>query len=194
MWEFGDDLKNKKLKLANEYDAYCLFTLTGQEEKLASEINDEYDYALATPIMKMAHRSRMGERFDVQEVFLSGYVFLYLPKDRDIKYIRSNRGNYFKVLSRSNDDGKLYGGDLRYAEWVLNVEGVLSVSEAIKIDGKVKIVNGPLKDLEGSIVEHSKKNRNCCIEIDFLGQKTRAWLPFDWVDFNNKELDTSKHK
>lgn len=191
MWNFGDDLKQRKLSLlASGYDAYCLFTLTGQEEKLSCEINEEYTYALATPIMKMAHRSRMGEKFDVQEVFLTGYVFLYLPKDEDVKYIRTKRDYYFKVLSRKNDDGKLYGNDLNYANWILNVEGVLSVSEAIKIDGKVKIVNGPLKQLEGSIVEYSKKNRNCCIEVDFMSQKVRAWLPFDWIDFNNKELKT----
>lgn len=191
MWEFDDTLKLKKINLLGQgFDAYCLFTLTGQEEKLANELNEEYEYCLATPLMKMAHRSRMGEKYDIQEVFLSSYVFLYLPKDKDIKYVRSKRQYYFKVLSRNNDDGKLFGSDLEYAKWVMDVNGILSVSEAIKIDGKVKIVNGPLKQLEGSIVEYSKKNRNCCIEIDFLGQKTRAWLPFEWIDFDNKQLNT----
>ena len=83
-------------------------------------------------------------------------------------------------------------GDLEYAKWVLDVEGMLSVSEAIKIDGKVKIIAGALKKLEGNIVEYSKKNRNCCVEIDFLGQKTRTWLPFDWVDFNCEEINTKR--
>lgn len=192
MWQFSDELKKRKLKLVSEgYDAYCLFTLEGLEVKLANELNKEYDYLIASPLMKMAHRSNNGEKYDVEEVLLGGYIFLYLPTFKDPYHIKSNYYSY-KILSRKNDDGKLTLGDLEYAKWVLDVEGMLSVSEAIKIDGKVKIIKGALKKLEGNIVEYSKKNRNCCVEIDFLGQKTRTWLPFEWVDFDCDEINTKR--
>lgn len=189
IWEFDDELKRRKLELvSNGYDAYCLFTLQGLELNIAEELNNNYDYCIATPLTKMSHRSRKGQKYDVQEVMLGGYIFLYLEKGRDVYKIRSAK-NYFKILSRKNDDGRLYGGDLEYANWVLEVEGTLSVSEAIKLNGKVQIVNGPLKNLEGSIVEYSTRNRNCCIEIDLLGQKIRTWLPFDWIDTDNSALN-----
>lgn len=182
LWQFDDELKKRKIDLiANGYDAYCLFTLQGLELNIAEEINNNYDYCIATPLTKMSHRSRKGQKYDVQEVMLGGYIFLYLEKGRDVYKIRSSK-NYFKILSRKNDNGKLYGNDLEYAKWVLDVEGALSVSEAIKLNGKVQIVNGPLKNLEGLIVEYSTRNRNCCIEIDLLGQRIRTWLPFDWID------------
>lgn len=188
IWEFDDELKRRKLELvANGYDAYCLFTLQGLELNIAEELNNNYDYCIATPLTKMSHRSRKGKKYDVQEVMLGGYIFLYLEKGRDVYKIRSAK-NFFKILSRKNDDGKLYGSDLEYAKWVLDVEGSLSVSEAIKLNGKVQIVNGPLKNLEGQIVEYSTRNRNCCIEIDLLGQKIRTWLPFDWIDTDNSDL------
>lgn len=188
LWQFDDELKRRKLDLVtNGYDAYCLFTLQGLELNIAEELNNNYDYCIATPLTKMSHRSRKGQKYDVQEVMLGGYIFLYLEKGRDVYKIRSAK-NYFKILSRKNDDGKLYGSDLEYAKWVLDVEGALSVSEAIKLNGKVQIVNGPLKNLEGQIVEYSTRNRNCCIEIDLLGQKIRTWLPFDWVDTDNSVL------
>ena len=118
---------------------------------------------------------------------IGGYVFLFLEKGRDVFKICSAK-NYFKILSYKNDNGKLYGKDLEYANWVLDIEGFLSVSDAININGRIKIVNGSLKNMEGSIVEYSRRNRNCCIEIDLLGQKIRTWLPFDWVDAEVKAL------
>lgn len=187
-WEFDDELKQRKIRLINDgYDAYCLFSLPGLETQIAEEINNNYEYCLATPLTKMSHRSRNGFKYDVQEVMIGGYIFLFLEKGRDVFKIRSAK-NYFKILSYKNDNGKLYGKDLEYANWVLDVEGFLSVSDAININGRIKIVNGPLKNMEGSIVEYSRRNRNCCIEIDLLGQKIRTWLPFDWVDAEVKAL------
>lgn len=182
LFKLSDDLKQRKLNLiATGYNAYCLFCLPGIEITLAKEINTNYDYALALPILKMAHRSRAGEKYDVQEPLLSSYIFVYLPKDKNIFKIRTSRF-HFRVLAKETDSGILVGNDLRYAEWVLEVEGLISVSEAIKYNGKVKIIAGPLKRLEGNIVEYSKRNRNCCIEIELLNQKIKTWLPFDWVD------------
>ena len=188
IWQFDENLKKRKEELINEgYDAYCLFTLAGVELNIAEEINNNYEYCLATPLTKMSHRSHQGRKYNVQEIMLGGYIFLYLKKNFDVYKVRSSK-NYFKILSNKNDDGRLYGSDLEYAKWVLDVEGSLSVSEAINLNGKIKIVNGPLKDLEGSIIEYSKRNRNCCIEIDLLGQKIKTWLPFEWIDADISEL------
>ena len=189
LWEFNDELKRRKLRLIAEgYDAYCLFTLQGLELNIADELNNNYERCLATPLTKMSHRSRKGRKYDVQEVLLGGYIFVFLEKGRDINKIKSSK-NYFRILSRQNEDGKLYGRDLDYANWVLEVEGLLSVSEAIKLNGKVKIINGPLKNLEGNIIEYSKRNRNCKIEIEFLGQTINTWLPFEWIDMDMSELN-----
>ena len=194
LWQFNDDLKQRKIELISSgYNAYCLFVLAGQEINIADEINNNYPYSIATPLTKMSHRSRRGYKYDIQEVLLSSYVFVYLPKDRDIFKIKSFK-NTLRVLNWKNDDGRLYGKDLDYAEWILDVEGFLSVSDAIKINGKVKIINGPLKDLEGSIVEYSKHNRNCRIEIYLLNQTINVWLPFDWVDINMDDLNTNVYR
>ena len=187
-WSFSSKLLQRKQDLLTSgYDAYVLFTLQGLELDISEELNNNYDYCIATPLTKMSHRSRGGNKYDVQEILLGGYIFVYLRKGRDINKVKSTK-NYFRILSRQNEDGKLYGKDLEYAEWVLEQEGVLSVSEAIKINGMVKIVNGPLKNLEGSIVEYSKRNRNCRIEVELFGQKIDAWLPFDWIDADMGDL------
>ena len=82
----------------------------------------------------------------------------------------------------------MYGNDLVYANWVLEAEGLITVSKAIELNGKVKIINGPLKNLEGNIIEYSKHNRNCKIEIHLLNQTINAWLPFEYIDIDTSEI------
>lgn len=188
LWKFSDELKQRKLNfIVNGYNAYCFYVIQGQELNIADEINNNYEYAIATPLTKMSHRSRKGYKFDVQEVMLPGYVFCFLPIDKDVFKIKSYK-NTLKVLNWKNDDGKLYGSDRDYADWILETEGFLTVSEAININGKVKIINGPLKNLEGNIIEYSKHNRNCKIEIQLLNQTINAWLPFEFIDFDINDL------
>lgn len=182
LWSFTKELELRRDRL-NEagFNAYCLFCLPGIEATLCKQINTDFEYALALPIMKMSHKSREGIKYDVQEQLLSSYIFIYLPIDKDIFEIKTPRF-YFKVLKKETDKGILIGNDLEYAKLILEAGGLISVSEAIKYSGKVKIVNGPLKKLEGKIVEYSKRNRNCCVEIELLNRTIRTWLPFDWVD------------
>ncbi len=181
-WVFSEELKERKEKLEREgYDAYCLFCLAGTEITLANEMNNNYDHLIALPVLKMAHRSRNGNRYDVQEPLISSYIFVFLNRGRDIFKVRTSRF-HFRVLNKDNDKGILAGDDLRYAKWVLSMGGLISVSEAINLNGKVKIITGPLKNLEGNIVKYDKRNRNCLIEIDFLGRRVSTWLPFDFVD------------
>jgi len=53
--------------------------------------------------------------------------------------------------------------------------------------GFKKIVHSkPLSKLSGYIVEYSKRNRNCCVELEFMNQKIKTWLPFEYTDANYK--------
>ena len=56
------------------------------------------------------------------------------------------------------------------------------MSKAIKDNGKVRVISGPLYNLVGNIKEYSKKNRNCRIEITLFGRLISMWLPFQWVE------------
>ena len=181
-WSFNKNLAQRKENLETYgYNAYCLFTLTGKEVVLAKELNKDFDDILALPVLKMAHRSRMGEKSEVQVPLLDSYIFLFLPKDRDIREIRIERFS-FRVLDNKNDGGRLVGGDLDYANFVKENNGLVSLSQAIKVNGIVRIVNGPLKKMEGKIIKYDKHNRNCLIEIEFLGKTIATWLPFEYID------------
>jgi len=169
--------------LENGFDSYVFFTLSNKEVDLAEELNGKYDDLYALVLKRMMHRSDHGKKWDEESVLIKGYVFIYVPKGYDIRYIRSDN-NPYRILKWQLELGKLFGDDYRYSEWVLQQNGLIGVSKAIKVNEMVKIVDGPLADFEGYIVKYSKRNRNCLVEVNFMNQTIRTWLPFEWTDQN----------
>lgn len=169
--------------LENGFDSYVFFTLSNKEVDLAEELNGKYDDLYALVLKRMMHRSDHGKKWDEESVLIKGYVFIYVPKGYDIRYIRSDN-NPYRILKWQLELGKLFGDDYRYSEWVLQQNGLIGVSKAIKVNEMVKIVDGPLADFEGYIVKYSKHNRNCLVEVNFMNQTIRTWLPFEWTDQN----------
>ena len=106
-----------------------------------------------------------------------------MPENYDIRNIRSDN-NPFKILKWKLDLGKLFGDDLAYARWVLKQNGLIGMSKAVKVNERVRIIDGPLAEMEGHIVKYSKRNRNCLVEVEFMNRKVEAWLPFEWTDRN----------
>ena len=181
------DIKYKqelRQRLINEgYDAYVFYTLSGKEEDLAEELNGKYEDTYCLVLRRMVHRSEHGRKWDEEAVLIKGYVFIYVPSNYDIRYIRSDN-NPYKILKWQLDLGKLFGEDLEYAAWVLKQNGLIGVSKAIRVNQKVKIVEGPLAELEGYIIKYSPRNRNCLVEINFMNRKVQTWLPFEYTDQN----------
>ena len=173
----------RKQFLNDGFDAYVFFTLSGKEVDLAEELNSKYEDIYCLVLKRMMHRSDHGKKWDEESVLIKGYVFIYVPKNYDIRYIKSDN-NPYKILKWQLDLGKLFGGDYEYALWVLQQDGLIGVSKAIKVNEKVKIVDGPLAKMEGYIIKYSRRNRNCLVEIEFMNQKIKTWLPFEWTDQN----------
>lgn len=169
--------------LANGFDSYVFFTLSGKEVDLAEELNSKYENIYCLVLRRMIHRSDHGRKWDEESVLIKGYVFVYVPVNYDIRYIRSDN-NPFKILKWKLDLGRLFGDDLLYSEWVLKQDGLIGVSKAVRINQKVKIVDGPLAEFEGYIVKYSPRNRNCLVELTFMNQTIRTWLPFEYTDQN----------
>ena len=184
-WEFSEELEDKRTNLEIKgHDSYCLQTMGGKEIELAREINILYKdkEVLALPFLRITHKSKNGVKSAFQKVMLPGYVFLYLPKDSKPFEIRPGGVSFHFVSNVEKNDYILHGSDEKYAQWVFNSGGIIGMSKAIKVNGKVRVISGPLYNMVGNIREYSKKNRNCRIEITLFGRLISMWLPFQWVE------------
>ncbi len=106
---------------------------------------------------------------------------MYAPEDSDIHSALCSPAVY-SVLENAAGERVLNGSDLKYAQWVLSQGGILGVSKALKVNERVKIIDGPLLELEGWIRAYSARGRSCRVEIDIVGKQISAWLPFEWVE------------
>ena len=129
------------------------------------------------------HRSVGGHKFvEVQSLF-PGYVFLRISQGKGINpYECKKIDGVYRLLTQLNDDWQLYGSDEAFAAWVFENDGVIGMSQAISQGSKVKILSGPLKELEGQIVKIDRRGRNGQIEIDFNSRIWRVWLAFEYTD------------
>ena len=184
-WEFSEELEDRRTNLVVKgHASYCLQTMGGKEIELAREINILYKdkEVLALPFLRITHKSKNGIKSTFQKVMLPGYVFLYLPKDSKPFEIRPGGVSFHFVRNVEKNDYILHGSDEKYAQWVFNSGGIIGMSKAIKVNGKVRVISGPLYNMVGNIKEYSKKNRNCRIEIILFGRLISMWLPFQWVE------------
>ena len=184
-WEFSDELEDRRRHLEiTGHDSYCLQTMGGKEVELARELNIIYKdkEILVLPFLRITHKSKDGVKSTYQKVMLPGYVFLYISSGSDPSFIRPGGISFHFVRNVEKNDYLLRGSDKNYAQWVFNSGGIIGMSKAIKANGKVRIISGPLFNLIGNIKEYSKKNRNCRIETTLFNRQISMWLPFEWVE------------
>lgn len=183
-WMITEEISDRQTRLEDEgYNAYCLRTKTGWEADAAAHINLLNERILALPFIKLSHKSVKGVKSVVQKNLLPSYVFLFTPKDYRIENLdRKFREGFAFIHYGDEDDILLRDGDLRWARWVFSSRGIIGMSRAIKVNGKVRIIDGPLSALEGQIKEYSKKNRNCRIETVLFNRVISVWLPFTYIE------------
>ncbi len=204
-WEITEEVEARQTALGETgYTSYCLRTKTGWECSLARHLNRLNGELLALPFMKLSHKSRGGVKSVEQKTVLPSYVFLYTPRDFNVGNIsRTFREGFQFMTNVDSSDTVLKGSDLLYARWVFSSSGIIGMSRAIRVNGKVRIISGPLVALEGHIKEYSKKNRNCRVETVLFNRIISVWLPFEYVEEIPEETqqavtpevsDTFRHK
>ena len=65
----------------------------------------------------------------------------------------------------------------------LNKQYLLVMSKGYKVNGRTKIIEGPLKKLEEHIVAVDKKSHEAVLNIEFLNKKLKAG-----IEMQNKEV------
>ena len=169
----------------------CINVRTGCEQKASSYINQFWDGAEATGLERVFYRSVNGVRHTEKQQLMKGYIFLRLDELPPSNQLHDIPG-FVRVLKYQTGDWELAGSDLSFAEYVFASNGVLGVSKAYKIGGRIRLVEGPLKDYEGSILKLDRHRKNGLVEISCHGKRFQVWLPFDIVQPVDSPCDVTK--
>ena len=172
----------------------CVCVRAGAERRAAGYINQMWPGVDATGLERVFYRSVNGVRHTEKQQLMSGYIFLRLyelPPATELPHIPG----FIRVLDYRPGEWELAGSDLAFAEYVFANNGVLGISKACKIGDRIRLVEGPLKDMEGSILKMDRHRKNGLVEIGYHGRSFQVWLPFDVVQTTpEKGADPSKNR
>ena len=159
----------------------CLFCVTGREELVAERIRDNCPNVHAVTMRKMKYRTSRGVKSSEESLLLPGYVFCRAAADADPMGALP-KIDVIRILTTDNGEWRLCGGDRRFAEWLFRYDGLLDFSKAYREGERIRIIAGPLKDMEGKIVRIDKRGRSGQIIVDFHDRPITIWLGFELVD------------
>lgn len=156
----------------------CGFCLTGHEKRIAGIINDRYPDVKALAAEKMSRRRQGGEWLTETKILFPGYVFCATDAEK-LPDTLAREGLRFLLTDGS---WQLQGEDEAFAKKLFEQNGVLGFSSACFVNGRIRILDGPLKDYEGKITRVDRRFRSCEVTVTVAGRETRVWLGYELVE------------
>ena len=125
---------------------------------------------------------------------LPSYVFFRAPRGF-VPYPGFPQENVIRILQTDRHVWQLTGADEQFARWLFSYDGLLSFSKAYREGERIRIVSGPLKDMEGSITKIDRRGRSGQVVLSFNGKPVSVWLGFDLLETlspNSPALETER--
>lgn len=158
----------------------CVYCLTGKELASARHIERTCPDVHAIVARQMKQKSFKGNTCTEESSLFPGYVFFKAPTHFDLA--RIPRASIISVLTSGAGNWQLYGSDAHLVEWLFSYDGLVSFSKAYQEGERIRIISGPLKDMEGQILRIDKRNRSGQVGITICNRLVKVWLKFEIVD------------
>ena len=165
---------------------WCVIqVLTGKEEKIRHACEKYIDGNILDETFipfRKCRRKRNGVWKDEKTVLFPGYVFL-ITEHPDELYDQLRRVEGMTKLLR--DEHTVQQLTENEEELLKNLGGenhIVEMSYGYIEGQKVNITEGPLKGLEGQISKIDRHKRQCIVEVDMFGQKTRMTVGLEIVE------------
>ena len=158
----------------------CLFCMTGKEQSVVEHIQTVCPNVRATIMRQLKYKTYKKVKTQEEFVLLPGYVFFEVPSSME-PFAIFQMQNVIRVLSTDNGIWQLQGEDERFVKWVFRYDGMLGFSQAYKEGERIRIVSGPLKDMEGKIRRVDKRGMSGQVILSFCGREIPVWLGFELI-------------
>lgn len=115
---------------------------------------------------------------------LPGYVFFEQADAPDWPGI-VRFSAVLKVLHYRDEDPALRGEDLAFVQWLKMHEGLIDVSQVVKVGTKIAFVSGPLLGMEGQVLKVNRSRRQVQIAVGDEGNLFHTiWCSIEYVQDN----------
>ena len=162
----------------------CLFCITGKEQSVADQIQTVCPNVRATTMRQLKHRTCKKVKTKEEVILLPSYVFFEAPSSMEPS-VEFPTQNIIRILFLDKGVWQLRGEDERFVKWLFRYDGLLGFSQAYKEGDQIRIVSGPLKDMEGKIRRVDKRGMSGQVVLYFYGKEIPVWLGFELIQKSN---------
>ena len=161
---------------------YCLFCKAGQEQNVIRMLEERGARPLAPLVVHLQPGEKGLER--ARRRLLPGYVFFEQEEIPDwpgiIRY-----SSVLKILHYQDETPELRGADLDFVTWLKQYEGLIDVSEVVKVGTKIAFVSGPLMGMEAQVLKVNKSRRQVQISVGGEGNMFHTiWCAIEYIQDN----------
>lgn len=158
---------------------YCVFCHTSKEKEVERSLSGA-GYSVITSLTERTVHKNGKETKELRTV-MPGYVFFESEKEPEWSEIEK-KNHVFYALHYGKNEKKLRGSDLMFVKWLAGNSGTMKISKAVKTGTKIKIVEGPLKEMEGMITKINSRQK--CAKVTIKGGivNTSLWLSYEVIE------------
>lgn len=158
----------------------CVFCITGKEQLVADRIESACPGVRAVTMRQVKYRTCKKVKTREESIVLPSYVFFRASVSAQ-PVLQFPRQNLIRVLTTDDGRWQLAGEDRRFVQWLFQYDGLLGFSQAYREGARIRIVSGPLKDMEGKIARVDKRGCSGQVILSFYGRDIPVWLGFELI-------------
>lgn len=151
---------------------YAIFVYTGQEdnvkERLQFKIADKL--RLVVPKRRLIERKE-GKRHEVIRVMFPGYILAQGDIISDIYPLFNNIPGLVKILGDNNLPYKIEPYEMEVIGRLIAEDEIIGYSRLLEESGRVRVLDGPMVNLEGNIVSIDRRKGRARILVKLCGNE-----------------------
>lgn len=159
----------------------CLFCRTGSEQRIAEELNSQYEGIQLLVPVKMRYRRISGIAHEESAVLFPGYIFFKVNTCFEAFRFVKHRDVY-KLLCQPNGDWRLVGSDKSLVQTLFERLGVIGFSKAYFEGNRIRVTEGFLKECCGQIVRVNRRARTAQIRLQLREKELLVWLGYELIE------------
>ena len=157
----------------------CIACRVGSEERLRWEMKDRMPNTTVIFPRKKRIRRLGGAALEEETPLFPGYVFFSTEEDRPDLREFLRKDYVFKLLTNPDGDWMLRDSDRQFVEMLFASGGVIGFSKAFYEGDRIRILDGFLKNYEGSIIRLNKRARTAEVRVQFRGKSVSMWVGYE---------------
>jgi len=163
---------------------YALFVRTGEEEHVRLHLErvlSDREMRILIPKRKIIER-RGGRNCEKIKTLLPGYVLIKADMSQELYYELKTVPNLIRVLRDESEPVEVLEREIAVILALTDNGDVIDFSSVYKEGNAIRVVDGPLKGLEGIIESYDHRKKRIKIRLDFMGRTRRIDLGAHLVD------------